>query len=146
MYEPDEIFTVVLSNAKNAFVADSQGDATITNDDSQPAIRIGDVSKSEGASGTTAFVFTVTLSNTSCQTVTMNYATADGTATAGSDYTAASGTLTFGPGELSKMITVLVKGDRLKEANESFYLNLTGATDAIFADPQALATILNDDA
>ena len=72
----------------------------------------------------------------STETVTVAYATANGTATAGSDYQAASGTLTFAAGETSKTITVLVNGDRLAESNETFFVNLSGPTNAIIADGQ----------
>ena len=76
-----------------------------------PVLSIDDVSIVEGDSGTTNAVFTVSLSTASSNTVTVHYATADGTATAPSDYTATSGTLTFGPGETSKPVSVPVKGD-----------------------------------
>lgn len=83
-----------------------------------PTISINSVSKAEGRSGTTAFVFTVTLSEASAQTISVNYATADGTALGnGNDYNSLAGTLVFNPGETSKSITVLVKGDRSKESD-----------------------------
>ena len=65
----------------------------------------------EGNSGTTPAVFTVSLSSASAQTITVNYATADGSAQAGRDYQAATGSLTFNPGETTKTVTVLVNGD-----------------------------------
>ncbi|MGH7321116.1 MAG: Calx-beta domain-containing protein, partial [Candidatus Rokuibacteriota bacterium] len=77
----------------------------------------------------------------------VQYATADGTATAGSDYTAISLTpLTFAPGETSKPVTVLVNGDTSTEPNETFFVNLSSATNATIADSQGLGTITNDDA
>ena len=79
------------------------------------------------------------------QPVTVHYATADGTATAGSDYTAASGDVTFAPGETSKTITVAVLGDRLAEPTETFVVNLSGPTNAIIADGQGVGTILDDE-
>ncbi len=91
----------------------------------QPTVSITDVSQAEGNSGNTSFTFTVNLSAASAETVTVNYATADGTAAAGSDYQATSGTVTFNPGETSKPITVLVIGDTGFEANETFAVNLT---------------------
>ena len=93
----------------------------------------------EGNTGTKSVTFTVTLSAASDAPVTVTYATADGTATlAGGDYRAASGTLTFAPGQTSKTITVLVNGDRLAEADEYFYVNLTGATSAGIANGSGL--------
>src|SRR5439155_864700 len=101
-----------------------------------PSITINDVSHLEGQSGTTTFIFTVTLSNVSSQTVTVAYATANGTATAGSDYTATSGTLSFSPGATSRQITVNVTGDTTFEDNETFYVNLSNATHATIGDSQ----------
>ena len=108
-------------------------------------ITINDVTLAEGDSGFTAFVFTVTLSGSSSQPVIVQYATADGTATAGQDYVATSGTLTFAPGKTTETITVQVKGDKTKEGDENFFLNLSGAMNALLADSQGLGTILNDD-
>ena len=145
IYEPTESFTVNLSNAVNALVADGQAIGTISNDDAQPAIAINDVAMMEGNTGTTNFVFTVTLSNPSAQAVTVNYATANGTAMAPGDYTAASGTLTFNPGEVSKTITIAVVADTVFESNETFVINLSGASGATIADAQGQGTIQNDD-
>src|SRR5438132_3208324 len=99
----------------------------------------------EGNTVTTLCNFVVSLSPASTQTVTVNYATADGSATAGSDYQAASGTVTFNPGQTSKTLTVLVNGDRLGETNETFFVNLNSPTNGVIADGQALATIVDDE-
>ncbi|HEV3139193.1 MAG TPA: Calx-beta domain-containing protein, partial [Vicinamibacterales bacterium] len=109
---------------------------------------IADVSVVEGNEGsTTPAVFTVSLSQASPETVTMNYATADGTATvAGFDYSAASGALTFAPGQTSKTITVTVIGDNKPEFNETFFVNLSNVTNAIATSSHATGTIVNDDA
>src|SRR5207245_3154175 len=110
-------------------------------------ISINDVSLAEGNSGTTSFVFTVSLSNASSQTITVTYATADGTATtADNDYVAANGTLTFNPGDTSKTITVTVNGDTKFEPDETFFVNLSNPINATIADGQGQGTILNDDA
>jgi hypothetical protein len=77
--------------------------------------------------------------------VTVNYATANGTATAGSDYNATSGTLTFAPGVTTQTITVQVRGDTTPEANETFAVNLSGASNATIADSQGVGTIINND-
>ena len=90
-------------------------------------------------------VFTVSLSALSTTPVTVNYATADGTATAGSDYQSMSGTLTFAPGETSKTITVQVIGDRLAEPNETFTVNLRNPTNANIGNGQGVGTILDDE-
>jgi CSLREA domain-containing protein len=111
-----------------------------------PTLSINNVSANEGNSGTTPFVFTVTLSAASASAVTVAFATADGTATAGSDYTATSGTLTFNPGVTTQTITVSVIGDTIPEPNETFLVNLSGATNATIAVAQGIGTIVNDDA
>ena len=90
-------------------------------------LSVGDVTIVEGNAGTQYAAVSVTLDAPSNKTVTVNYGTADGTATAGSDYGAVSGRLTFARGETSKTIAVPVYGDRLAEANETFVVNLSGA-------------------
>ena len=144
-FEPDETFTVDLANPTNATITDPQAIGTITNDDLQPAIGIDDVSLAEGDAGTTAFTFTVTLANPSSQTVTVDYTTNAGTATEGTDYTDNTGTLTFVAGDVSETVTVLVTGDELFEANETFTVDLSNVTNATLADPQGLGTILDDE-
>src|SRR5262249_6327659 len=81
----------------------------------------------------------------SSQTVTVQYATADGSATAGGDFQAISGTLTIPAGQTTGTITVLVNGDRLSEPNETFFVNLTGVTNAMIADGQGDGTTLDDE-
>jgi Calx-beta domain/FG-GAP-like repeat len=111
-----------------------------------PSIAISDVRVAEVNFGTTVFTFIVSLSFASNQWVSVHFATADGTATvADGDYAAQSGTLTFAPGETTKTITVVVKGDRKLEFDETFLVNLNGATNAAITDGQGIGTILNDD-
>ena len=110
------------------------------------SISIGDASVIEGNFGTRPATFTLMLSAALSQPVTIAYATANGTATAGSDYQAAAGNVTFAAGETTKTVSVLVNGDRAGEPNETFMLNLSGQpTDVVIADAQGLGTILNDD-
>lgn len=111
-------------------------------------LSINDVSITEGNSGTQTLTFTVTLSGISSQSVTVNYVTANGTtspATAGSDYVATSGTLTFAAGQTSKTITVTVSGDTAIETNETFFVNLSSASGAVITDSQGIGTIANND-
>ena len=106
------------------------------------------MTKAEGKKGqTTLFTFTVTLSAAYDQAVTMSYRTANGTAkTSDSDYVAKTGTLTFAPGETTKTITIEVKGDSKREANETFYLDLFGnSSNSLFTKNRGIGTILNDD-
>jgi glucose/arabinose dehydrogenase len=110
-----------------------------------PSLSINNVSVAEGSAGSTNAVFTVTLSAASSKTVTVNFATANGTATAGSDYVALAGTLTFPAGTTSRTINIQVTGDTVSEANETFYVNLSNAVNATIADGQGVGTITNDD-
>jgi CSLREA domain-containing protein len=110
----------------------------------QPVLSIDDVTVTQGNSGTTSAVFTVGLSPASTQTVAVDYATADGTATtADGDYQPASGTLTFNPGDPPKTITVLVNGDPVFEPTETFFVNLGTAVNAAIAKGQGTGTIVN---
>ena len=143
--EPSETFFVNVTNVVNAVVVDGQGVGTVTNDDPLPSLSIDDVSVVEGNAGTVNAVFTVTLGASSGQTVSVNYATADGTATQPADYSSTSGTLTFTPGQTTRTITVPVIGETVPEANETFFVNLSGATNATIGDNQGVGTITNDD-
>ncbi len=146
--EANETFTVNLSGASGATIARPVGTGTITNDDGAPAvptIQVADVSMREGNSGSAEMMFVVTLSQAATGTVTVNYSTANGTATSGYDYTALSGTLTFTAGQTSQMIHVMVNGDTGVEANETFTLNLSNAVGATIADASAIGTITDDD-
>ena len=113
MSEPEEYFYVYLSNpSSNAAIIRGQAVGAIVDDD-PPEISIYDASWQEGNTGTNSFTFYLQLPFPSAQTVSVNYATASGSATAGSDFQPTSGTLTFAPGETCKTITVAVNGDRL---------------------------------
>jgi len=142
--EVDETFFVNLSNVTGATIVDGQGQGTIVNDDTC-GLSINDVTVTEGNSGVTNAAFTVSLSQTTVNPVTVNFATADGTATTPSDYTSASGTLTFAPGEVSKTVTVGVTGDTICELDETFFVNLANAVGATIVDGQGQGTIVNDD-
>ena len=112
----------------------------------QSVLSIGDVSVTEGNSGTRAATFTVTANppNTT-QTLTVSYGTADATATSGGDYVAASGSLSFPPGSTTQTITVAVNGDTAFEPNETFVVSLGSPTNATIGDGSGQATIINDD-
>jgi Calx-beta domain/Glycosyl hydrolase family 99 len=112
---------------------------------SLPSLSISDVSVTEGNSGTADANFTVTLSAASSDTVTVSYASANGTATAPDDYTAVGGTLTFAPGETSKTVAVPVVGDTTLEPDETFSVNLSTASNATIGDPQGTGSVRNDD-
>ncbi|ENY80937.1 hemagglutinin-like protein [Sphingopyxis sp. MC1] len=143
--EASETFFANVTNVVNAVVIDGQGVGTITNDDPLPAISTSDVSIVEGNSGSSNAIVTVTLDTASGQTVTVNYATANGSATQPSDYGAVSGTLTFTPGQTSRTIAIPVVGDTVPETNEAFSLGLFSAVNATIAIPTAFIAITNDD-
>jgi chitinase len=141
--EPNETFLVNLGAADGAVIADGQGVGTVIDD--EPRVSINDVSKYEGSSGSTQFVFTVSLSPASDLAVGLNFATANGTAKSGEDYEARSGILAFSAGATSRTIAVPVKGDRKAEWQEVFYMNLSGGTGALLVDGQGAGVIRNDD-
>jgi serralysin len=145
--ETDEtvVLTVTAGTGYNV-ASPAAASGTITNDDTQPTISINDVSVNEGNAGTTNAGFTVSLSNASNQTITVNYATANNTAIAGSDYVAANGTVTFTPGQISQPINVTVNSDLLNEESSlTFNVNLSAPTNATITDNQGVGTITDDD-
>ena len=149
LHEPDERFSVTLSNPVHATLAGGQATFVATgridDDDLPPRVAIGDASLSEGDG---AMRFAVSLEPASGRTVTVDYATADGTAHAGADYTAASGTVTFSAGATAQTIAVPVADDaRDEEDRETFTVRLYAAVNATVAssDRTATGTIEDDD-
>jgi large repetitive protein len=110
-----------------------------------PTITINDATITEGDSGTNNITFTLTLSQASTQSVSVNYNTSNITALSGSDYTAASGAITFAAGETTKTITIAILGDTIAESTETFALNLTNAINATIVKATGTATILDND-
>lgn len=146
LFESNETYFVNLSNPSNATLNDSQGLGTITNDDANPVgVRINDVSITEGNRNTRNAIFTITLTSPLSTAVTVNFATANGTAVAGSDYNATSGSVRIRAGRTSATVSVAVRGDRTVEADETFFVNLTSVSGTSIIDGQGVGTILNDD-
>src|SRR3954464_11953947 len=145
--ETNETFFVNVTNVTGAPVTDGQGLGTIVNDDAAPNLTVNDVSLNEGNAGTTTFTFTVSLSAPApAGGVTFDIATANGTATQPSDYTQKSLTgQTIPAGSSTYTFDVLVNGDVTPETDETFFVNVTNATNAIVIDTQGLGTIVNDD-
>ena len=143
--EQTEIFTVTLSNPSGAAIQDGTATGTITDDDGTvtalPLLNIIDATVEEGETAQ----FTVTLSRTSTQTITVDYATTDGTAQQGSDYAAASGTVRFAPGEASKTIPVPTVEDIVEEQTETFTVTLSNPSGATLQDGTATGTITDDE-
>jgi hypothetical protein len=146
--EYDQHFSVNLTST-GAVVVDGQGVGTILDNDPPPTMTITPkVSAKEGnnTKNNVVFTFVVTLSAASEKEVRVNYSMANGTATtADNDYVARAGTLIFSQGQTTKNIAVTVKGDKKKEANETFFVNLSDATNATLVGSQGVGEILNDD-
>jgi hypothetical protein len=159
--ESNETFLLVLTDATNAFLADMKGVGSIVDDEPHVSIDYGPVYVTEGDSGTTGAVFTVHLTSAHDAPVSVNFSTAEGdtewwydgwylsgpppAATSGSDFQAASGTLTFAPGQTVKTIAISVNGDRLGEAYEYFSVNLSGSPSATIDGPHAVGVIVDDE-
>lgn len=143
--EVDETFVVNLTSPVNATIGDPQGSATVTDDDAEPTMAIADLTLTEGNSGTKLAAFTLSLSAPSGKTVTAAYATANGSATAGADYVATTGTATVAPGAMSTVVNVTINGDTAFELDETFQVNLSAPANATLADAQATGSITNDD-
>ena len=143
--EPNEAFTVRLTNPNGATLADDSGSGTITDDDDAasdlPTLSIGDASADEGETAS----FEVTLTGTSTQTVTVAYQTFEGTAVEDTDYEAESGTLTFAVGTTQRTIEVRTIEDTDDEADEAFTVRLTNPNGATLADDSGSGTITDDD-
>jgi len=140
--EATELYSVNLFNPVNATFGVSQGAGLITDDDPLPSVSIADAF---GPEGNVAAGLAVILSAASGQEVTVNFATANGTATAPADYASTNGTLVFNAGETNKTVFVALVGDNLNESNETFFVNLFNEVNANIGDGQGVATIANDD-
>ena len=142
--EPDEQFTVTLNAAVHATLAGGRTTTgTIADDDEAPKLTIAHASLSEGAG---MMKFAVSLDPASGHTVTVRYATADGTATAGADYEAESGTLTFGAGSTQHTVAVPIVDDQVSEEMETFTVTLSDPERATLSETTATGTITDDDA
>lgn len=146
--ESDETFNLTLSSPSGATLDTAVATGTILNDDAAqelPEISITGAAVTEGGTGTTEAAFTVTLSRAGAVPVSVSYTTVDGSAEAGSDYIAASGTLLFSPGQTQKTVNVTVLGDDAVESDEYFGLRLSAPSGATLAVLTANGRILNDD-
>jgi hypothetical protein len=142
-WEQDEYFQVLLSNPVNASIQHGSAYGSIHNDDVR--IYIGNVSLPEGDSGTTDFIFEVTLSDPYPLPVSVDWTTQDANAVAPDDYIATSGTVHFPAEETLQTVTVQVVGDLAREVDELFTVNLSNPGNASIGSGQGLGNILNDD-
>ena len=149
--EPNETFFVNVEAGGGTDVVDGSASGTIVNDDEEDdggqvdkrgMLSIADASADEPTTGHATLEFTVTLAPASAGGVTLKWATSDGTATAGSDYVAVSGPLSFAPGETTKRVSVTLLADDGEESSETFFVNLAGETGAAVADRQGMGTIV----
>ena len=146
VYEGDKTVTVSATVRNTGGITAPQDvELTIEEDEAPPGLSIGDASVDEGDSGSTTMTFTVRLSSATSGQVTVDWATSDGTATAGTDYTAGDGSLTFNAGDSSKTVSVTVTGDDVDEPNETFTVTLSSASGADISDGTATGTITDDD-
>lgn len=142
--EPTDFFYLNLSNPINATIADGQARGTIVDDDASQ-IRVEDKRIREGNNGTRLVAFTIRLDRPSVLPISVQYTTQNGTAIAGSDYFAKSGTINFKAGQQFANVVITLKSDRLREANETLRLSLFNPKNAILQDPIGVLTIENDD-
>ena len=146
--ESPENFFVNFTNASGSQITDGQAQVLINDDDGGPpatAISINNASQIEGSAGQSTITFTVSLAAPSLIPVTVGFATGDITATAGSDYAATTGSLTFAPGVTQQQVTVTIVGDPNPEVDEQFAVNLLNPMNAVLQDSQGIATLNNDD-
>lgn len=137
--EPDETFRLAISGTG---VSDGEGTGTIVDDDPRPAVAVVDASPaSEGATA----LFTIALSRPSGRNVAVAFATADGSAVAGQDYTARGGTITIPAGSRSRALGVPLLDDASDEPDESFELRISAPRAATLADASAVATVVDND-
>jgi hypothetical protein len=149
--EPDETFSLVLKNPVGAVLGVGEAQAEIVDDDgaagpgSGPELSIEGGRVAEGDSGRRSVTLVVTLSAPATKLVTVDYATADGSATAGEDYQERSGRLRFPPGVTSRGVEVPVLGDNNEEGDEDFVVTLADAAGAALARTSAVALVIDDD-
>ncbi|HEY9692384.1 MAG TPA: Calx-beta domain-containing protein [Oculatellaceae cyanobacterium] len=147
VYEANETIKLTLSNPTGGATLGTTKNATltITDNDTQPVISLSaNQSILEGLTTPQNVSYTVSLSNPSSQIITVNYATANGTAQAGSDYTNTTGTLTFSPGVTSQIINIPILNDAVNETDEVFTLTLTNPTNATLASTVVVTTTISD--
>ena len=148
--EDDETFTVTLSSPQNATISDGSATGTIVDDDDTPGVVPGtglSVADASAGESTSVIRFEVTLGAASGKEISVDWTTdlAGGTAAANGDFHAASGALTFQPGQTQRSFEVGLISDSLDESNETFTVTLSNAVNAVLEDDKATGTILDDD-
>ena len=139
----EETFHVHLSGAMYSTLDDGSAVGTIINEDDPPTLAVGDSTATESDGQMT---FTITKSGNTRLDATVDWATSDGTATAGEDYASSGSTVTFAPGSTSMSVTVAIMADDRYEGEENFTVTLSGPMMSTLADASATGTITDDDA
>ena len=142
LHEGDETFALTLSNPENAGLESAAATGTIADNDAMPELTVDDARAAEDAG---VMVFTVSLNAPSALQVTVDYATSDGSATAGEDYNAAEGSLSFMPGDVERTISVMLTEDTKYEGDETFALTLDNPENAGLESAAATGTIADND-
>ena len=156
--ENKETFTVALTSPTGATLTDPSGTGTITDPATTPTtpvtpvtpvapprVSIADLAVTEANGEHAHFMFVATLDKASATAVGVGYATANGTATAGVDYTADAGTITFAPGVTTQTVHIGILGDATVEPDETFTVTLSNPSGVSIARATAIGRILNDD-
>jgi Ca2+-binding RTX toxin-like protein len=139
------ILTLAIGTGYTVSTTNTAATVNIADNDLQPTINLSaNQTIVEGNTNPQNVSYTVTLSNASTQAITVQYATANGTAIAGSDYTSTSGTLTFNPGVTSQVINIPILNDSINEANETFTLNLASPINASLGTAKTATTAITD--
>ena len=141
--EPNETFTVGLTNPVNASISVSTATITITDDEPTPEMTVAGTSITEAGANLN---IAISLSGASSQSITANFATSDGSAAAGADYTNTSGVVTFNPGITSQSISIPILADSVDEFDETFTVTLSSPTNAAVSSPNGTMLILDNDA
>jgi len=144
--EGNESITATISNSSKGTITTNSASAILIDDESVPTLSVNDINITEGNTSTKTLTLSVTPSHASTSIMRVDYVTANSSATAGEDYTSASGTLNFPANSTSEQnITVTIQGDWVLEDNESFFVNFSNLVNAQMSDSSATLTILNDD-
>lgn len=144
LHEANEFFTVRISST-SAPIADASARVVITNDDPKPGVTVSNVSATEGSAGTKALRFTARLATVSGVPCNLTLATSDATATAGSDYVAATSRVTIPAGSRTATFPVTILGDQSREPNESLVVVLSAPARCVRGNQEAVGSIRNDD-
>ena len=146
-HEPAEGFTVTIGSLTGGALpgAVTAATVTITDNDSPPTVSIAGAEAVEGTGSPSTLVLTISLSEASGYPVSVNYATLDGSAVAGGDYTSAAGTVQFAPGEVGRTLSLVLQPDAVAEPGETFHVQLSAPVNAALGSAQAAVVILDDD-